>query len=39
MWILLDISADPGRELMLHVGVGMQDSGSEIDVVLVSDDG
>lgn len=37
--MLLGISADPGTELMLVVGVGMQVSGSEIDVVLVSNGG
>ena len=37
--MLLEISADPGSELMLVIGVGTQVSGSEIDVVLVSNGG
>ena len=36
MWILLEISADPGSELELIVVVGMQVSGSEIEMGLVS---
>ena len=37
--MLLGISADPGSELMLVFGVGMQDFGSEIDAELVSNRG
>ena len=36
MWILFKISADPGSELELFVVVGMQVSGSEIEIGLVS---